>query len=182
MFRNTELFFQPAVTTLTHCKIGTLRLKISKVLSFVLILAFVLKHNLSKAAWTDLLRLLAALLGEWCKKAFQSVYKMQQFMKDYFGSKEPTKIAYCANCFNQVESRCQNAACRGASVSNFLDLHFEEKVKDLFKDSEFLKLLKKGKEQIKRTATNTIRDIYHGLDYKNFIIREVSSHNLSTSL
>lgn len=143
--------------------------KISKVLSFVLIVAFVLKHNLSKAAWADLLRLLAALLGEQCKKSFQSVYKMKLFMKEYFGSTEPTKIDYCAICFNRVEGRCPNAGCRGAAVSSFLDLHFEEKVKDLFKDSEFLNLLKKGKEQIKRTATNAIHDIYHGLDYKNFL-------------
>ena len=36
---------------------------ISKILSCVLIVSFVLKYNLSKAAWADLLRLLAALLG-----------------------------------------------------------------------------------------------------------------------
>ena len=141
--------------------------KISKILSFVLIVSFVLKHNLTKAAWADLLRLLTTLLGERCKQTFQSVYKMKLFMKGYFGSKEPTKISYCANCFSQVPDRCHNAGCRGAAVSSFLDLHFEEKIKDLFKDSEFLNLLKKGKEQIKR-ATNNIHDIYHGLDYKNF--------------
>ena len=50
--------------------------KISKILSFVLIVSFVLKHNLSKAAWADLLRLLTALLGEQCRRTFQSVYKM----------------------------------------------------------------------------------------------------------
>ena len=143
--------------------------KISKVLSFVLIVAFVLKHNLSKAAWADLLHLLTALLGERCKKTFQSVYKMKLFMKEYFGSKEPTKINYCSNCFNRVEDRCHNAGCRGAAVAHFLDLHFEEKIKDLLKDSEFLNLLKKGKDQIKCAATNTIHDIYHGLDYKNFL-------------
>lgn len=141
--------------------------KISKILSFVLIVSFVLKHNLTKAAWADLLRLLTTLLGERCKQTFQSVYKMKLFMKGYFGSKEPTKISYCANCFSQVPDRCHNAGCRGAAVSSFLDLHFEEKMKDLFKDLEFLNLLKKGKEQIKR-ATNNIHDIYHGLDYKNF--------------
>ena len=37
--------------------------KISKVLSFVLIVSFVLKHNLSKAAWADL-NLQTVLLGE----------------------------------------------------------------------------------------------------------------------
>ena len=144
--------------------------KISKVLSFVLIVSFVLKHNLSKAAWADLLNLLTVLLGERCKKTFQSVYKMKLSMREYFGSKEPTKINYCANCFNQVEDRCHKAGrCSGAPVSSFLDLHFEEKIKDLFKDSEFLRLLKKGKEQIRSAASNTIHDIYHGLDYKNFL-------------
>ena len=92
--------------------------KISKVLAFVLIVSFVLKHNLSKAAWTDLLRLLTALLGEQCKKTFQSVYKR------YFSSKEPTKIDYCANCFSELKGRCQNTGCRGGAVSSFLDLHF----------------------------------------------------------
>ena len=85
--------------------------KISKILSFVLIVSFVLKHNLTKAAWADLLRLLTALLGERCKEAFQSVYKMKLFMKGYFGSKEPTKISYCAKCFIQVTDRCQNVGC-----------------------------------------------------------------------
>ena len=93
--------------------------KISKNLSFVLIVSFVLKHNLTKAAWTDLLWLLTALLGERCKQTFQYVYKMKLFMKGYFGSKEPTKISYCANCFSQMQDRCQNAGCRGAAILAF---------------------------------------------------------------
>ncbi|XP_068723344.1 uncharacterized protein [Montipora capricornis] len=59
---------------------------ISKILSCVLIVSFVLKHNLSKAAWADLLRLLTALLGDRCRQTFQSVYKMKVIMKEYFGS------------------------------------------------------------------------------------------------
>ena len=48
----------------------------------------------------------------------------------------------------------------------FLDLHFEEKIKDLFRDSEFLTLLKRGKEQIKRAVSSSgIHDIFHGMDY-----------------
>ena len=81
--------------------------KISKILSFVVIVSFVLKHNSSKAAWADLLRLLTALLGEQCQRTFQSVYRMKAFMRDYFGSKEPTKINYCSNCLQQVKSHCQ---------------------------------------------------------------------------
>ena len=144
--------------------------KISKILSFVLIVSFVLKHNLSKAAWADLLRLLTALLGEWCRRTFQSVYRMKLFMKEYFGSKEPTKINYCSNCLQQVKDRCPNDSCKGAALSSFLDLHFEEKIKDLFRDSEFLTLLKQGKEQIKRAVSSSgIHDIFHGMDYKNFL-------------
>ena len=144
--------------------------KISKILSFVLIVSFVLKHNLSKAAWADLLRLLTALLGERCQRTFQSVYRMKLFMKEYFGSKDPTKINYCSNCLQQVKDRCPNDSCKGAALSSFLDLHFEEKIKDLFRDSEFLTLLKQGKEQIKRAVSSSgIHDIFHGMDYKNFL-------------
>ena len=60
--------------------------------------------------------------------------------------------------------------CGAAALSSFLDLHFEEKIKDLFRDSEFLNLLKKGKEQMKRAVSSfDIHDIFHGLDYKNFL-------------
>ena len=48
--------------------------KISKVLSFVLIVSFVLKHNLSKAAWADLLNLLTVLLGERHARKLSSQY------------------------------------------------------------------------------------------------------------
>ena len=43
------------------------------------------------------------------------------------GSKDPAKINHCSNCFNRVENRCHNAVYRGAAVSSFSDLHFEEK-------------------------------------------------------
>ena len=98
----------------------------------VLMVSFVLKHNLSKAAWADLLQLLTALFGEQCKKTFHSVYELKLFMKEYFGLKEPTKINYCSNCFNRVEDRCHNAGCRGSAVANFLDLHFDKKKSKTF--------------------------------------------------
>ena len=88
-------------------------------------------------------------------------------MKEYFGSKEPTKINYCSNCLQQVKDRCPSDSCKGAALSSFLDLHFEEKIKDLFRDSEFLTLLKQGKEQIKRAVSSSgIHDTFHGMDYK----------------
>ena len=58
----------------------------------------------------------------------------------------------------------------------FLDLHFEEKIKDLFKDSEFLKLLKKGNEQIRNEASTT--DLITIISY---ILEVSSAHSLTTS-
>ena len=55
---------------------------------------------------------------------------MKLFMKEYFGSKERTKVNYCSNCLQQVKDRCANDSCKGAALSSFLDLHFEEKIKD----------------------------------------------------
>ena len=43
------------------------------------------------------------------------------------------------------------------------------KMGDYNDSSEFLKLLKKGKEQIRSAASNTMHNIHHGLDYKNFV-------------
>ena len=51
-------------------------------------------------------------------------------MKEYFGSKEQTKVNYCSNCLQQVKDRCANDSCKGAALSSFVDLHFEEKIKD----------------------------------------------------
>ena len=57
----------------------------STILSCMLVVSFVLKHNLSAAAWADLLHLRTALLGNRFKQTFQSVYKMKLIMKEYFG-------------------------------------------------------------------------------------------------
>lgn len=73
---------------------------VSKIFAYVLIVSFVLKHNLSKIAWQDLLRVIAVLLGDHCGKVMKSVYKMKLFLKNYFGTVEPTAIRYCASCLN----------------------------------------------------------------------------------
>lgn len=144
---------------------------LSRLFAFVLIVSFVLKHNLSKAAWADLLRLLSVLLGKQCEKVFQSVYKMKLYLKDSFGTKDPSRITYCSSCLSELPTGefCTKDECRGKKPNVFLDLHLEEKIKELFRDAEFCKLLKRGKENVKSTFRQTIHDIYHGLDYKNFL-------------
>ena len=59
-------------------------------------------------------------------------------MKEYFGSKERTKVNYCSNCLQQVKDRCANDSCKGAALSSFVDLHFEEKIKDSKESFGFL--------------------------------------------
>lgn len=143
---------------------------ISRLFACVLVVSFVLQHNLSKAAWADLIRLLSVLIGKQFEEVFRSVYKMKLYLKDCFGTKDPVKVLYCSNCFIQVfDKHCSKLECQGQPLSGFLDLNLEERLKELFRDAEFCKLLKKGKENIKRTVNRTIHDIYHGLDYKNFL-------------
>lgn len=92
-------------------------------------------------------------------------------MKDYFGFIELIKINYCINCLQVVkDDKCLNVICSKVGLSSFLDLYLEEKIKDLFRDFEFVNLLKKGKEQVKRVIScSSIYDIFYGFDYKNFI-------------
>ena len=122
--------------------------KILKVLLFVLIVSFVLKHNLSKAAWADL-RLLSTLLWERCKKTFHSVYKTKLSTREYFGTQEPTKFNYCGNCFTQVEDRCRKAGCRGAAVSSF-----------------YISILRKNKGPLQRFGIFKVTEESKGADQK----------------
>ena len=109
----------------------------------MLIVSFVLKHNLSKVAWKDLLRVIAVLLGNRCGEVMKSVYKMKLFLKNYFGTVEPTAVRYCASCLNLLNhGDCQTPHCSGKGVNKVLDLHLEERIEELFKDSDFRKLIR----------------------------------------
>ena len=115
---------------------------VSKILAYVLIVSFVLKYNLSKVAWQDLLRVIAVLLGNRCGEVMKSVYKMKLFLKNYFGTVEPTAVRYCASCLNLFNhGDCQTPHCSGKGVNRFLDLHLEKRIEEFFKDSDFCKLI-----------------------------------------
>lgn len=101
---------------------------VSKILAYVLVVSFVLKHNLSKVAWQDLLRVIAVLLGNRCGEVMKSVYKMKLFLKNYFGTVEVTAVRYCASCLNLLNhGDCKTPHCLGKGVNTFLDLHPEKK-------------------------------------------------------
>ena len=86
---------------------------VSKILAYVLIVSFVLKHNLSKVAWQYLLRVIAVLLGNHCGEVMKSVYKMKLFLKNYFGTVEPRdSLAYISSSkelFNKAKPHYESA-------------------------------------------------------------------------
>ena len=122
---------------------------ISKTLPCVLIVSFVLKHNLRKVACQDLLCVIAVLLGHHCGTMMKSVYKMKLFLKNFFGTVEPTAIRYFVSCLNLLsDGDCKTPHCSGKGVNTFLDLHLEKRIEEFFKDPEFCKHIRKGKEQM----------------------------------
>ena len=46
----------------------------------------------------------------------------------------------------------------------------KKRIEEFFKDSDFCKLIRKGKERMKNTVGRKIHDIYHRLDYKSFLL------------
>ena len=85
-------------------------------------------------------------------------------VRQYFGLKEPTKINYCSNCFNQVEDRCHKAGrCNGASVSSFFRSAFWGENKGSLQRFWIFKITEE------RERANQKWGLYHGLDYNNFL-------------
>ena len=141
-------------------------------LAYVLIVAFVLEHNLAKNAWTNLLRLICILLpkGHNC---VSSVYKMKQFLANEFGTLNPVKIFYCSYCKDSVkDKKCKRKICRDkkAGVNYFIDLDLEQKLKEFFMDEEFLELMSKEySKRINNLGNEGLADVWSGKDYKQFL-------------
>ena len=121
---------------------------VSQILAYVLIVSFVLKHNLSKVAWQDLLRVIAVLLGNRCGEVMKSVYKMKLFLKNYFGTVEVTAVRYCASCLNLLNhGDCKTPHCSGKGVNIFLDLHPEKKKRNFLRILTFANSLERVKNE-----------------------------------
>lgn len=105
-------------------------------------------------------------------ESYEISVQNETFLKNYFGTVEPTAIRYCASCLNLLNhgESCKLPHCSGKGVNTFLDLHLDKRIEESFKDSEFCKLIRKGKKQMKNSVGRKIHDIYHGLDYYNFLL------------
>ena len=158
---------------------------ITLMLASVLIITFVYKHNLSKSAWGDLLKLISAIIPN-CKNTIKSVHTMKSFIASLFNSTDAVEKKYFSRCLSPVENnRCMRfTKCRTAKVNRFMYLHPEETLRKLFSDSNFLKLLSKGKRQSCQ-QNSEIFDVYDGLKYKELMTQSGflrNKYNISFTL
>lgn len=106
--------------------------------SYVSIMLFVMKHSLTRDAFSDLLMLIKTHLP--AKNNFTtSVYKLKEFLKKNIGFEEPIKHYFCDNCGVKVtqEDICQRPGCVGSKLSMFHDLRLVKQIQDLFKGNEY---------------------------------------------
>ena len=103
--------------------------------SYTSVMLFVMKHSLSKEAFTDLLLLIATHLPVSCAYS-KSIYRVKEFLKDFIDVKEPKTHIMCENCHQILDGEhCTSIHCRnkGAKILEFHDLHLQDQLKNLFR-------------------------------------------------
>lgn len=105
--------------------------------AFTMVMLFVLKHSLSRDAFSDLLHLISSLLPETAGFT-TSVYKIKETLKSSLNFQEPILHMYCESCekYCQDGNQCVNAVCQrnayGTKMLQFHDLQFLKQLKNLF--------------------------------------------------
>ena len=104
--------------------------------SYVSIMLFVMKHSLTKDAFSDLLFLIRTHVPK-DTKFTTSVYSLKEFLKKNIKFEEPMKHFYCDTCGVSLNegSQCLKPSCRGlnSNSSMFHDLRLERQLAELFK-------------------------------------------------
>lgn len=104
--------------------------------AYVSIMLFVMKHCLTKEAFTDLLFLLISFMPKPCKLT-TSVYKLKEYLKRKMDIKEPIKHFICDICGTLLAEgeNCRKDDCRTmqAKTKEFYDLRLEKQIEELFK-------------------------------------------------
>ena len=92
--------------------------------AYSLVMLYVMKHSLSRQAFSDLLLLIQCLLPN--SNFTTSVYKIKEVLKKAMSFKEPSPCYYCDHCQSALkqEHLCQKVACRRnkSKTVKFLDL------------------------------------------------------------
>lgn len=104
--------------------------------SYTLIMLFVMKHSLSRDAFSDLLNLISSHLPE-PSKFTTSVYKVKETLKKGTGFKEPVIHYYCGGCqeYLHEDKTCEKVICKrnDSKVEEFYDLQILDQLNSLFK-------------------------------------------------
>lgn len=112
--------------------------------SYVSIMLFVMKHSLTKEAFSDLLLLIQTHMPKTCKFT-TSVYQLKEFLKDSVGYEEPIKHYNCETCGVKLTKgqKCIKPSCRSVKSKSlvFHDLRLEKQLVELFKGKQYVCIL-----------------------------------------
>lgn len=143
--------------------------------SMLLIMTFILEHNLSGDAFSDLLDLISLH----CKPENTIPTSKHLFNKWFHDLKiTPKKHAYCSNCLitldNPLAEECQNKKCNNtfrnkSDKSFFVEVPLVKQIKKLMYDNIFREQLTFRFKREKKKEEN-IEDIFDGKYYKQFNI------------
>jgi len=100
-----------------------------------MIMLFVMKHSLSRDAFSDLLMLIESHLPK-SATFTTSVYKIKETLKESTEFQEPLIHKYCGGCqqYLGIDETCTHAVCRRnkLNVEKFYDLKLLDQLKTLF--------------------------------------------------
>ena len=132
--------------------------------TLLLILAFLLSHNLTKNAADDLLTLIYMILP----KPHNFPTSLYKFYKNLnIDVLEPIRHYYCQACqtlISNSEKICPNFSCQQESKEYFLELDLEHQVQRLFQRPHFYNQLQH--RFTRKTSDRSIKDIYDGKLYR----------------
>ena len=107
-----------------------------------LLMLFVIKHKLTKAALQDLLYLIQTVIPSIGCKMLTSIYRVNGLFSDFFGNKGPSLHYMCGNCGKLLKpgkTQCRaSRACKQARTVKFAELNVEEKLQEFFLGKIFL--------------------------------------------
>ena len=147
--------------------------RITNAASMILILTFVITHQLSGDALKDLL----SLIDIHCLKPhslIQSLYKFKRYFE--FLNNPIKKHHFCSNCCLPLDLeciKCPNAVCNKEYTNPqdkpfFIEIPVVDQLKQLFNRDGFYISLNYRFNRKKKSSCN-IEDIYDGFKYKNFM-------------
>ena len=130
--------------------------------TLILILAFLLAHNITKEALADLLTLLNTLLPK-LHNLPTSPYKFYKSLN--IDMLEPVRHYFCPSCSKEISSD-ENVcpSCKKEKSHYFLELPLEEQVKRLFQQQCFFDQIQ---HRFHRKSSSDLQDIYDGCVYKD---------------